>query len=83
MMEDLKKQAERFVTFAEGLPQLSIFLQKPYRITIDGEKIREADALIISTGASAKYLGLPDEVNMQVWECRPALLAMDFSTEKK
>lgn len=62
MMEDLKnKPNDSGQTFAEELPQLSIF-SKPYRITIDGEKIIEADALIISTGASAKYLGLPDEV---------------------
>ncbi|PNE23813.1 thioredoxin-disulfide reductase, partial [Tannerella sp. oral taxon 808] len=33
----------------------------PYKITIDGEKVIEADTLIIATGASAKYLGLPDE----------------------
>ena len=33
----------------------------PYKVTIDGEKIIETEALIIATGATAKYLGLPDE----------------------
>jgi thioredoxin reductase (NADPH) len=33
----------------------------PYKVTIDGEKLIEAEALIIATGATAKYLGLPDE----------------------
>jgi len=62
MMEDLRKQAIRFgtdvrfgiVTKAELIPNKSI-------ITIDGEKEIEATTVIISTGASAKYLGLPDE----------------------
>ena len=62
MMEDLRKQAIRFgtdvrfgiVTKAELIPNKSI-------ITIDGEKEVEATTVIISTGASAKYLGLPDE----------------------
>ena len=60
MMEDLKKQAERFgANIRRGIATAVDFSQKPYRITIDGEKIIEADALIISTGASAIYFGLP------------------------
>ena len=78
MMEDLKKQAERFgANIRRGIATAVDFSQKPYRITIDGEKIIEADALIISTGASAKYLGLPDEVKyagMGVSACAYALL---------
>ena len=34
---------------------------KPYKITIDEEKVIEAEAIIIATGATAKYLGLEDE----------------------
>lgn len=34
---------------------------RPFAVTIDGEKEIEADALIIATGATAKYLGLPSE----------------------
>ena len=34
---------------------------RPYRVQIDEEKWIEADAVIISTGASAKWLGIPKE----------------------
>ena len=34
---------------------------RPFQVTVDGEKEIEADALIIATGATAKYLGLPSE----------------------
>lgn len=37
------------------------FSGKPHRVTIDGEAEYEADAVIIATGATAKYLGLPSE----------------------
>lgn len=63
MMEQLRQQALRFNTDVRtGIITHSDFSQVPYRLTIDGEKVVEADALIIATGASAKYLGLPDEV---------------------
>lgn len=62
MMEDLKKQAARFGTdIRRGIATAADFSTRPYRITIEGEKVVEADTVIISTGASAKYLGLPDE----------------------
>ena len=64
MMEDQKKQAARFGTdVRRGIATAADFSTRPYRITIEGEKVVEveADAVIISTGASAKYLGLPDE----------------------
>lgn len=63
MMEQLRQQALRFNTDVRtGIITHSDFSQVPYRLTIDGEKVVEADTLIIATGASAKYLGLPDEV---------------------
>jgi thioredoxin reductase (NADPH) len=37
------------------------FSTRPLKVTIDNEKVVEADTVIISTGATAKYLGLPDE----------------------
>lgn len=62
LMEDLRKQAERFGTsIRTGLATAADLSQAPYKITIDGEKIIETDTLIIATGATAKYLGLPDE----------------------
>ncbi len=62
LMEDLRKQAERFgVDIRTGIATAADLSQAPYRITIDDEKVIEADTVIISTGATAKYLGLEDE----------------------
>jgi thioredoxin reductase (NADPH) len=62
MMEDLKKQAERFGTDVRfGIATAADLSKMPYRITIDDEKVVETDALIIATGATAKYLGLESE----------------------
>ena len=36
--------------------------ERPFRITVDGDKEIEAETLIIATGATAKYLGLPSEI---------------------
>lgn len=62
LMEDLKKQAERFgADIRFGHATATDLSSAPYKVTIDGEKIIETDTLIISTGATAKYLGLADE----------------------
>ena len=62
MMEDLKKQALRFGTdVRSGRATAVDFSVRPLKVTIDKEYDIEADTVIISTGASAKYLGLPDE----------------------
>jgi thioredoxin reductase (NADPH) len=62
MMEDLKKQAERFGSDIRfGLATDSDLSELPFKITIDDKKIIETDALIIATGATAKYLGIEDE----------------------
>ena len=62
MMENFRKQAARFdADIRDGVITDVDFNQKPYVVTTDrGEKI-EADTIIVATGASAKYLGLPDE----------------------
>lgn len=62
MMEDLRKQAERFgAEIRFGAATSTDLSETPYKVVIDGEKTIEADTIIISTGATAKYLGLPDE----------------------
>ncbi len=62
MMEDLKKQATRYGTEIYSGRATSVdFSNKPFKVTIDNENTIEADTVIISTGATAKYLGLPDE----------------------
>ena len=62
LMDDLRAQAERFgVEIRNGIITKVDFSERPYKITIDDEKEIEADTVIISTGASAKYLGLDDE----------------------
>lgn len=63
LMEDLKKQAQRFgADIRSGIATATDLSAAPYKVTIDGEKVIEADSIIISTGATAKYLGLEDEV---------------------
>ena len=62
LMEDLKKQAERFgTTVRYGTVTKVDFGIRPFRLIVDGEKEILADTVIIATGASAKYLGLPSE----------------------
>ncbi len=62
LMEDLKKQATRFGTDVRmGIATAVDFSIYPYIITIDEEKKVTAESIIISTGASAKWLGIPSE----------------------
>lgn len=62
LMEDLKKQAERFgADIRGGIATAADLSTAPYKITIDGEKVIETESLVICTGATAKYLELPDE----------------------
>lgn len=62
LMEDLKKQAERFgADIRGGIATAADLSAAPYKITINGEKVVETESLVICTGATAKYLGLPDE----------------------
>ena len=62
LMEDLRKQAERFgAEVRSGIVTSVDFSCEKKKVTVDGKTEIEADAVIIATGASAKYLGLPDE----------------------
>lgn len=62
MMVDFEKQAARMGTDIRfGLATKVDFSGHPYKIWIDEEKLIETDALIIATGASAKWLGIESE----------------------
>ncbi len=62
MMEHFEKQAKRTGTdIRYGLATKVDFSTRPLRVEIDEEKWIEADAVIISTGASAKWLGIESE----------------------
>lgn len=62
LMADLRKQAERFgAEVRSGIAIKADLSQAPYVITFDTGVEVEADTVIISTGATAKYLGLEDE----------------------
>ncbi len=72
MMDDMRRQAERFgTTFVSGivtkvefsLPSLQEGTEgrPPHKVWVEDTDLYEADAVIIATGASAKYLGLESE----------------------
>ncbi|MBV4358958.1 thioredoxin-disulfide reductase [Pinibacter aurantiacus] len=62
MMVDFEKQAARMgADIRYGLATKVDFSKQPYKVWIDEEKEIEADSIIIATGASAKWLGLPSE----------------------
>jgi thioredoxin reductase (NADPH) len=62
LMEDLKKQAERFGTDVRwGLVTEVDSTERPFKVKVDDGTELEAETLIIATGATAKYLGLESE----------------------
>lgn len=62
MMDDLKRQAQRFGTDVRfGIVTRTDLGSRPFTVEIDNEKEIQAETLIICTGATAKYLGLPSE----------------------
>ena len=69
MMVDLQKQAERFGTEVHiGMAtavELSNEVGSTHKVTIDNDKVLETKTIIIATGASAKYLGLPSEQRLR------------------
>lgn len=62
MMEDFRKQAERFGTDIRfGYASAVNFSVTPHQVVVDENKTITADTVIIATGATAKWLGLPSE----------------------
>jgi len=61
LVENMKKQAERFgAEYIQGLVEEADLSRRPFRIRID-EEWHECRTLIIASGASARWLGLPNE----------------------
>lgn len=62
MMMDMREQAARFGTdIRDGVIVKADFSKYPYLFTDDRGREITAETVIVATGASAKYLGLPDE----------------------
>lgn len=63
MMVDLQRQAERFGTKVHyGVVTAVDFSGYPFKVVVDERQEVFAESVIVATGASAKYLGLPSEV---------------------
>jgi len=66
LMDDLKRQAERFGTDIRfGTVTRADLSSRPFHVVVDGTRELLAHTLIIATGASAKYLGLPSETKFR------------------
>src|SRR5213593_2998768 len=65
MMADFRRQAERFGTefVTDDVTEVDLS-ERPYRVLVDREEYR-ANAVIIATGASARWLGIPAEQHFQ------------------
>lgn len=62
LMSNMRKQAERFgATFRTGWVNKVDLSKRPFKLIIEGGEELVAESLILSTGASAKYLGIPGE----------------------
>lgn len=62
MMDDIRRQAERFGTqFVSAIVEKVDFSCSPKKVWTDDGTLYKADTVIIATGASAKWLGIPSE----------------------
>ncbi|ANS76282.1 thioredoxin reductase [Paenibacillus yonginensis] len=62
LMDNMRKQAERFgAEFTSGWVEEVDFSKRPFTLKVDGGQTYQAETVIISTGASARYLGIPGE----------------------
>lgn len=62
LMSNMRKQAGRFgAQFKTGSVKSVDFSKRPYTLDVEGIGELQAESIIISTGASAKYLGIPGE----------------------
>lgn len=65
LMETFKKQAERFGTrvISDNVDKVD-FSSRPFKLTV-GETMYEAESVIIATGATAKWIGVPGEERLK------------------
>lgn len=62
LMDNMRKQAERFgAEFRTGWVNSVELGERPFKLNVEGLGVLTTDTLIISTGATAKYLGIPGE----------------------
>ncbi|WP_217596919.1 thioredoxin-disulfide reductase [Cohnella sp. GbtcB17] len=62
LMDNMRKQAQRFgAEFRSGWVTKADLSKRPFTLTVDGKEELQAQTVIVSTGASAKYLGIPGE----------------------
>ncbi len=63
MMDDLRRQAQRFgADIRSGMVTKIDLTSRPFSVVCDGAHEISAETVIIATGATAKYLGLPSEM---------------------
>lgn len=66
MMDDMRRQAKKFGTDVRYGVVTSIDLSsRPFKVVVDGSTQIEAESVILATGATAKYLGLPGEAKFR------------------
>ena len=66
LMAQMRKQAERFgADIRTGTVTRVDLSSRPFHVVVDGTREIKAETLIIATGASAKYLGLPSETKFR------------------
>ncbi|MEF2969165.1 thioredoxin-disulfide reductase [Paenibacillus sp. M1] len=62
LMDNMRKQAERFgAQFRSGWVEQVDFSSRPFKMKLEGGEELTSETVILSTGASAKYLGIPGE----------------------
>lgn len=66
LMEIMRRQAMRFGAECRFASVTAVdFSVRPFKLVVDGTEAVEADSVIIATGATARYLGLPSEIAMR------------------
>jgi len=66
LMDTIRRQAVKFGAECRVAAVTAVdFQSRPFRLTVDETELIEADSVIIATGATARYLGLPSEIAMR------------------